>query len=110
MLSIVTLLHSVQIGGIMSWRGPAALFLAWAIHDVEEALTFPATCARLAERTGIEALKITPRQSWGAVGLMGGVVSTACLHGAKTDGESKLYRASLPGLKLMWLPILQLRL
>lgn len=27
-------------------RGPAVLFAAWAIHDAEAALTFPATAGR----------------------------------------------------------------
>ncbi|GAA1566462.1 hypothetical protein [Leucobacter aridicollis] len=36
-------------------RGPLALFATWALHDVEEALAFPATCdthiaASLAQR------------------------------------------------------------
>lgn len=79
--------------------GPAALLLAWALHDLEEALAFPATCGDLADRTGIEALRITPRQSWAAVGLMGILVGAACARGIRTDGDSALYRAVLAGLE-----------
>lgn len=34
--------------------GPAALFTAWALHDVEEGYAFPATCDRIADLTGVE--------------------------------------------------------
>ncbi|WOQ15996.1 hypothetical protein [Raineyella sp. W15-4] len=37
-------------------RGPGALYLAWVVHDVEEAFAFPQTCDHLATRTGIEGL------------------------------------------------------
>jgi hypothetical protein len=84
----------------MSYRtGPAKLFAAWLIHDVEEAITFPATCDRLADQTGIERLRMDQRQSWVAVGLMGAIVALACHAGAKTEGRSKSYRAVVAGLE-----------
>lgn len=84
----------------MSYRtGPAKLFVAWLIHDVEEAITFPATCDRLANETGVDRLRIDHRQSWRAVGLMGAVVALACRAGVKTEGRSKFYRAVVAGLE-----------
>ncbi|MFC7848656.1 HXXEE domain-containing protein [Arthrobacter sp. NPDC057388] len=82
-----------------TWRcGPAWLFLAWALHDLEEAATFPASCNYLADRTGIQALRMDSRQSWTAVGLMGVLVGFACIRGAQTAGSSRLYRAVVAGL------------
>lgn len=83
----------------MKTRGPLALLAAWALHDVEEALTFPATCDALADLTGIERLRITRGQSWAAVGLMGALVALACWRGARTNGRSTLYRATAAGLE-----------
>lgn len=83
----------------MRIRGPVALFTAWAIHDVEEAVAFPATCDALADGTGVEFLRMSQRQSWIAVGLMGAVVAIACRAGIKTRGRSKLYRATVAGLE-----------
>lgn len=80
-------------------RGPALLFTAWALHDLEEALAFPSTCDALAERTGIDGLRIGRRQSWVAVGLMGIVIAVACWRGSRTGGRSKLYRAAVAGLE-----------
>lgn len=83
----------------MSWKGPAVLFAAWVIHDLEEALAFPATCDRLADRSGLEPLRITQRQSWIAVGLMGTVVAVACGRGVHSAGKSAMYRAVVAGLE-----------
>lgn len=84
----------------MSYReAPAKLFTAWLVHDIEEAITFPSTCDRLADQTGIERLRIDQRQSWVAVGLMGAVVALACRAGAKTAGRSQFYRAVVAGLE-----------
>ncbi|TQL42824.1 uncharacterized protein with HXXEE motif [Leucobacter komagatae] len=83
----------------MKLRGPSLLFAAWAIHDVEEALAFPATCEHLAARSGVGALRLDARQSWFAVGLMGIAVATACWQGARTGGRSRLYRATVAGLE-----------
>src|SRR5699024_12374428 len=69
-----------------SARGPLLLFLAWAVHDIEEALTFPQVCYRLAERTGREWWRMDARQSWCAVGLMGGLNGE---RGEATAGESR---------------------
>lgn len=88
--------HRLQ--GVRS-RGPALLFAAWAAHDVEEALAFPDTCDGLADRTGVEALRITAAQSWAAVGMMGIVVAAACWRGTRTHGRSRVYRATVAGLE-----------
>lgn len=80
-------------------RGPAALFAAWALHDVEEAITFPATAALLARRTGIDALRMSPAQSWAAVGLMAPVIAAACLDGVRRGGRSTPYRTAVAGLE-----------
>lgn len=82
-----------------SWLGPATLFVSWALHDVEEAIMFPAACDELADRTGIERLRMTPPQSWAAVGAMGILIITACADGARRGGESRLYRATVAGLR-----------
>ena len=92
----------------MSWKGPTALFAAWVIHDIEEAFAFPASCDRLVDRTGVEQLRITPQQSWIAVGLMGILVAVACGRGVRSaglptqqrlPGKSAIYRAVVAGLE-----------
>lgn len=85
----------------MSWKGPTALFAAWIVHDIEEAFAFPASCDRLVDRTGIEQLRITPQQSWTAVGLMGILVAVAvaCGRGVRSTGKSAIYRAVVAGLE-----------
>ncbi|WOP19090.1 HXXEE domain-containing protein [Raineyella sp. LH-20] len=75
------------------------LFAAWALHDVEEALAFPATCDVLAEDTGIEEFRIDQRESWVAVGLAGAVLLLACQRGVVTQGRSAFYRAVVAGLE-----------
>lgn len=80
-------------------RGPGWLFITWVLHDIEEAVAFPETCDYLADRTGIEALRMNARQSWSAVGLMGLLVGSACVRGARTGGRSRLYRAVVAGLE-----------
>ncbi|GEM_PF-1998938 len=82
----------------MTLRGPAQLFLAWAVHDVEEALTFPRECDSLAEATGIESLRLDARQSWLAVGLMAVLIGFTSYRGRKTAGRSRWYRATVAGL------------
>lgn len=77
----------------MRWKGPIALFAAWFIHDIEEALAFPATSDRLVDRTGVEQLRITVHQAWIAVALMGALVAVACGRGVHMGGRSKMYRA-----------------
>ncbi|WP_311476614.1 HXXEE domain-containing protein [uncultured Gulosibacter sp.] len=83
----------------MHIHGPAHLFIAWAVHDVEEALAFPSTCDVLANRTGINALRMDQRQSWLAVGLMAVLVALACHRGAVSNGQSRFYRAMVAGLQ-----------
>lgn len=80
-------------------RGPGWLFIAWVLHDIEEAAAFPETCDYLADRTGIDAFRMNTRQSWAAVGLMGLLVGFACVRGARTGGRSRLYRAVVAGLE-----------
>ncbi len=83
----------------MHTRGPAHLFLAWAIlHYVEEAVAFPSTCDTLADRACVEALRINQRQPWLAVGLMGLIVALACRQGAVSNGHSRFYRMMVAGL------------
>lgn len=78
--------------------GPGWLFVAWLVHDVEEAAAFPASCDYLADRIGVQALRMDSRQSWAAVALMGTLVGFACVRGAQTTGSSRLYRAVVAGL------------
>lgn len=83
----------------MKHRGPVALFVAWALHDIEEAIAFPKTCERLADRSGIESVRMDARQSWVAVGLMGVLIAAACRRGARRGGDSRLYRFVVAGLE-----------
>ncbi|MGO1320524.1 MAG: HXXEE domain-containing protein [Galactobacter sp.] len=83
----------------MHARGPAHLFIAWVVHDVEEAVAFPATCGALADRSGLDALRMNQRQSWLAVGLMGVVVALGCHRGTMSNGCSRFYRAIVAGLR-----------
>ncbi|TFD81982.1 HXXEE domain-containing protein [Cryobacterium fucosi] len=77
----------------------ASLFAAWLVHDIEEALTFPATSGMLAERMGTQRLLVTPSQSKLAIALMGVLVGAACVRGARTHGKSRLYRSVAAGLE-----------
>ena len=47
------------------------LFAAWALHDAEEALTFPATADYIADLTGIDAVRMSTKQSVAAIGVVG---------------------------------------
>lgn len=85
--------------GRIIMRGPAVLFAAWALHDAEEALTFPATAGYLADLTGIDALRMTAKQSVAAIGLVGVVLAAAGVRGARTRGASRLYRSAVAGLE-----------
>lgn len=83
----------------MNETGAAAIFMAWAIHDIEEAVALPATCDELARTTGFEQLRMDRRQSWLSVSLMGVLVGFACRRGTITEGRSLLYRATIAGLE-----------
>ncbi|WP_062203449.1 HXXEE domain-containing protein [Demequina salsinemoris] len=83
----------------MALSGPSALFLAWSLHDLEEIAAFPAMSQRLADATGIDAVRMDRSQGALAVGLMGVLVGTACVRGARTEGRSRLYRAAVAGLE-----------
>jgi hypothetical protein len=75
------------------------LFAAWLVHDVEEAFAFPATSRLLAKRLGTSRVLVTPAQSVAAIALVGALVATACVRGAHSTGESRLFRAVLAGLE-----------
>lgn len=83
----------------MTIRGPGVLFAAWFLHDIEEGFAFPATSNKLADRTGIDRLRVSRDQSWAAIGLMGIIIGAACWRGYRTGGRSRLYRATLAGLE-----------
>lgn len=76
-----------------------ALFAEWLLHDIEEAFAFPATTAMLAQRTGIRSLAMNHRQSVVSIGLVGMLVGVSCWRGARTGGESRLFRAVTAGLE-----------
>jgi len=76
-----------------------SLFIAWLIHDTEEAFTFPATSRIIAARLGFSPILVTPAQSVTAIALMGLLVGGACVRGIQTNGKSRLYRAATAGLE-----------
>lgn len=76
-----------------------ALFAGWLLHDIEEAFAFPSTTAMLAQRTGIRSLAMNHRQSVVSIGLVGMLVGVSCWRGARTGGESRLFRAVTAGLE-----------
>ena len=80
-------------------RGPIVLFASWALHDAEEALTFPASADYVADLTGIDALRMTTKQSMAAIGLVGAALAAAGIRGARTRGDSRFYRSSVAGLE-----------
>ncbi|WP_166971146.1 HXXEE domain-containing protein [Brevibacterium atlanticum] len=80
-------------------RGPLVLFASWALHDAEEALTFPTTADQLADLTGIDSLRMSTKQSVAAIGLVGAALAVAGIRGARTRGASRFYRASVAGLE-----------
>jgi len=75
------------------------LFIAWLIHDAEEALTFPATSRLVAAKLGSSRISVTTAQSVIAIALVGLLVAGACAQGSRSNGESRLYRAVLAGLE-----------
>lgn len=80
-------------------RGPIVLFAAWALHDAEETLTFPASADCVADLTGIDALRMTTKQSVAAIGLVGAALAAAGTRGVRTRGDSRFYRSSVAGLE-----------
>lgn len=96
--------------GAASRISPAAtwgLLAAWAVHDLEEACTMGGWSARnrheLRRRLpGVpdriwNTLDVTPAQARIAIGLMGGLVTTAAARGAATGGRSTAYQGALLG-------------
>ena len=80
-------------------RGPIVLFASWALHDAEEALTFPASADYVADLTGIDALRMTTKQSVAAIGLVGATLAVAGIRGVRTRGDSRFYRSTVAGLE-----------
>ena len=66
-------------------RGPIVLFAAWALHDAEETLTFPASADYVADLTGIDALRMTTKQSVAAIGLVGAALAAAGIRGGERE-------------------------
>lgn len=89
-------------------RLAAGLFIAWAVHDLEEVLTMPATSKLLASRLGhaswppLRALSRHVRtdtaESALAITLMGTLVLAATVRGATTGGRSRFFQYVLAGL------------
>ncbi|WP_146031868.1 HXXEE domain-containing protein [Arthrobacter sp. AFG7.2] len=86
----------------------AGLFVAWTIHDLEEAVTMPATSKLLAtqlEKTQWAPavalaghVRTTAKESALAILLMGTLVAGAAAHGAATGGRSPFFQYVLAGL------------
>jgi hypothetical protein len=84
------------------------LFVAWVIHDLEEAMTMPATADRLASRldhsprSWVRLLarhtRMDGRRATLAIALMGVLVAAATVHGIATDGRSRFFQYVLAGL------------
>ncbi|UZX04841.1 HXXEE domain-containing protein [Arthrobacter sp. CDRTa11] len=84
------------------------LFVAWAIHDLEEMATMPATSEVLAtqlERTQwapavalANHVRTSTKESALAILLMGTLVAGAAVHGAATNGRSPFFQYVLAGL------------
>jgi Protein of unknown function with HXXEE motif len=72
------------------------LAVAWAAHDLEEALTMPAWSRRLAPRLRW-GRELSPDHVAVAIGLMGVLVAAAAAAGARSGGRSRLYQAALVG-------------
>ena len=79
-------------------RGPIVLFASWALHDAEEALTFPASADYIADLTGVDVVRMTTKQSVAAIGLVGAALA-AGIRGMRTRGDSRFYRSSVAGLE-----------
>lgn len=71
-------------------RGPIMLFDAWALHDAEEALTFPATADYIADLTGIDAVRMSTKQSVAAIVVVGAA------HVLVRFDWSSLFRSRIP--------------
>jgi hypothetical protein len=82
--------------------------VAWVVHDVEEALTMPATTARLAsglERSSRPSVRLLARHARTdeeraalAIALMGVLVAGATARGITTGGRSRFFQYVLAGL------------
>ncbi len=83
------------------------LFMAWAVHDVEELVTMPGWVQRSRPRLE-RALPWVPAQVWDkasvdrehttlAVALMGSLMVIAAASGALSGGRSALYQTALAG-------------
>ncbi|MFC4064836.1 HXXEE domain-containing protein [Actinoplanes subglobosus] len=81
----------------------SGLFVAWAVHDVEEVLTASAWSARTVPRLLAEGWPpalvdgigtTTPRFALAAV-VVGVAVLAAAVQGVRTDGHSAFFRAAV---------------
>ena len=75
---------------------------AWALHDLEEGVAFPAWTAARAdalERSGMpraaRVLRRTPAEGWLAIGLMAVPFAVAAARGARSGGADAVYRGVL---------------
>lgn len=96
-------LHPVTIESMSRRLVCSGLFVAWAVHDVEEVLTASAWSARTVPRLLAEGWPpalvdgigtTTPRFAVAAA-LVGVAVLAAAVQGARTDGQSAFFRAAV---------------
>ncbi|HEX8863374.1 MAG TPA: HXXEE domain-containing protein [Actinomycetes bacterium] len=83
------------------------LLAAWAVHDLEELATMAPALRRIVARLrprypqlpdGVwERLEVSPAHVAVAIGLMGTVMTTAAVAGARSGGRSGFYQAVLAG-------------
>lgn len=86
-------------------RAAAGMFLAWAVHDLEELLTFPAASEQLAgklaqapwapARALARHVRMDRKESALAVALVGSLVATASARGITTEGRSRFFQSTL---------------
>jgi hypothetical protein len=83
------------------------LLAAWAVHDAEKLWTMAGWAERARPRLQ-RTLPVVPARCWDrlsvsrphaavAIGLVGAVVGAAAARGARTEGASRLFQATLAG-------------
>lgn len=80
----------------MPWTVTWGLFLAWAVHDVEEL----ATGSEFMRHTDLPLPKLDQEHMSTAIGLMGGVMAAASAAGAASGGRSPFFQTVLLGFGL----------
>ncbi len=94
---------AAQLPRSVTW----GLLAAWVVHDAEELCTMPGWADRARPRLE-RTLPGVPVQTWHrlsvsrphaavAIGLVGAFVGAAAARGARTDGASPLFQATLAG-------------